>query len=117
MVATVTDVPGHADRQINVAITVNVIGIPGAPGAPTVNTESHTLQVTFGTAAPNGAPVEYYTVYTNGAPHSAAEFVLRGHRAGQRNQLHHGRQGDQHRRRRASQAAPPRLSPTQSPAR
>jgi large repetitive protein len=33
---------------------------------------SHTLQVTFGTAAPNGAPVEYYTVYTNGAPHQCA---------------------------------------------
>ncbi len=69
MVATVTDVPGRADRSISVAVTATVIGFPGAPGAPTVKASSHTLQVTFGTAAPNGAPVEYYTVYANGAPH------------------------------------------------
>ena len=69
MVATVTDVPGRADRSISVAITATVIGFPGSPGAPSVKVSSHTLEVTFGTAAPNGAPVEYYTVYTNGAPH------------------------------------------------
>ena len=69
VVASVTDVPGHADRQINVAITVNVIGHPGAPGAPTATTESHTVTVSFGPAAPNGAPVDFYTVYTDGAPH------------------------------------------------
>jgi len=69
LVATVTDVPGRADRSVSVAITATVIGFPGAPGAPTVKASSHTLQVTFGTAAPNGAPVEYYTVYANGTPH------------------------------------------------
>jgi len=69
LTATVTDVPGRPDRSITVAITATVIGFPGAPGAPTVKESSHTLQVTFGTAAPNGAPVEYYTVYANGAPH------------------------------------------------
>ena len=72
LVATVTDVPGRPDRSISVAITATVIGFPGAPGAPTVKVSSHTLQVTFGTAAPNGAPVEYYTVYANGAPHQCA---------------------------------------------
>ena len=69
LVATVTDVPGRADRSVSVAITATVIGAPGAPGAPTVKASSQTLQVTFGAAAPNGAPVEYYTVYANGAPH------------------------------------------------
>src|SRR6185437_5738848 len=68
-VATVTDVPGRADRSVSVAITATVIGFPSAPGAPTVKASSHTLQVSFGTAAPNGAPVEYYTVYANGTPH------------------------------------------------
>ncbi|HEY3883029.1 MAG TPA: fibronectin type III domain-containing protein [Trebonia sp.] len=72
MVATVTDVAGRPDRSISVAITATVIGFPGMPGAPTVKVSSHTLQVTFGTAAPNGAPVEYYTVYANGAPHQCA---------------------------------------------
>ncbi|MGH3292745.1 MAG: Ig-like domain-containing protein, partial [Trebonia sp.] len=72
MVATVTDVPGRPDRSISVAITATVIGFPGVPGTPTVKVSSHTLQVTFGTAPPNGAPVEYYTVYTNGAPHQCA---------------------------------------------
>ena len=69
LTATVTDVPGRADRSIDIGITATVIGFPGAPGAPTAKESSHTLQVTFGTAVPNGAPVEYYTVYTNGAPH------------------------------------------------
>ena len=69
LVATVTDVPGRADRSISVAITATVIGAPGAPGAPTVKVSSHTLQVTFGAASPDGAPVDYYTVYANGAPH------------------------------------------------
>ena len=69
LTATVTDVPGRADRSIDVGITATVIGFPGAPGAPTAKESSHTLQVTFGTAVPNGAPVEYYTVYANGAPH------------------------------------------------
>jgi large repetitive protein len=69
LVATVTDVPGRADRSIPVAITVTVIGHPGAPGPPTAKESSHTLVVSFTAAAPNGAPVEFYTVYTNGAPH------------------------------------------------
>jgi hypothetical protein len=69
MVATVTDVPGRADRSISVAITATVIGFPGAPGAPTLKPSGHTLQVSFAAAAPNGSPVEYYTVYANGAPH------------------------------------------------
>ena len=42
MVATVTDVPGRADRSISVAITATVIGFPGAPGAPSVKASSHT---------------------------------------------------------------------------
>jgi hypothetical protein len=69
MVATVTDVPGRADRAISVAITATVIGFPGPPGAPTVKESAHALQVSFAAAAPNGAPVEYYTVYANGTPH------------------------------------------------
>jgi hypothetical protein len=72
MVAMVTDVPGRADRSISVAITATVIGFPGVPGAPSVKVSSHTLEVTFGTAAPNGAPVEYYTVYANGGPHQCS---------------------------------------------
>jgi len=69
LIARVTDVPGRPDRAIDVGITATVIGFPGAPGAPSAKESSHTLQVTFGTAASNGAPVEYYTVYANGAPH------------------------------------------------
>ena len=69
MVATVTDVRGRPDRSVSVAITATIIGFPSAPGAPTVKVSSHTLQVSFGTAAPNGAPVENYTVYANGTPH------------------------------------------------
>ena len=42
---------------------------PARPAQPTASESSHTLAVSFGTAAPNGAPVEYYTVYANGAPH------------------------------------------------
>ena len=69
LVATVTDVAGRPDRSTDVAITVTVVGFPGAPGAPAVQESSHTLLVTFAAAASNGAPVEYYTVYANGAPH------------------------------------------------
>ena len=73
LVATVTDVPGRADRQIGVSITVTVIGHPGVPGPPTATPSSGTLLVSFGTAAPNGTPVEYYTVYTNNAPHQCPD--------------------------------------------
>ncbi|HEY1821012.1 MAG TPA: fibronectin type III domain-containing protein [Trebonia sp.] len=66
LTASVSDEPGRTDRAINVAITVTVIGHPGAPGKPTVTESSKTLVVSFGAAAANGAPVEYYTVYTNG---------------------------------------------------
>jgi large repetitive protein len=69
LVATVTDVAGRADRSTDVAITATVVGFPGVPGAPTLQESSHTLLVTFGAAAANGAPIEYYTVYANGAPH------------------------------------------------
>ena len=69
LVATVTDVPGRPDRAIDLAITATVIGFPGVPGAPTAKESSHSLRVTFGTAASNGAPIEYYTVYANGSPH------------------------------------------------
>lgn len=70
VVALVSDVPGRSDRQISVDITVNVIGHPGAPGQPSATTASRTLVVSFSPAAPNGAPVESYTVYANGAAHS-----------------------------------------------
>ena len=66
---TVSDQPDRTDRAILVAVTVTVINVPGAPGTPTVTTSSHTIVASFGAAAANGAPVEYYTVYTNGAPH------------------------------------------------
>jgi hypothetical protein len=70
LAATVSDEPGRTDRAILVAITVTVIGRPGAPpGTPTVTESSQTLVVSFGAAAANGAPVEYYDVYTNGTPH------------------------------------------------
>ena len=72
LVATVTDVPGRADREISVAITVTVIGHPGLPGAPSATASSRTLVVSFGPAAPNGAQVEWYTVYTNNEPHQCA---------------------------------------------
>ncbi len=80
IVASVTDVHGRADREISVAITVNVIGPPGPPGPPTATASDHTLVVSFGPAAANGAPVDYYTVYTNGTPHScpAAPCTITG---------------------------------------
>ena len=70
VVVAVSDEPGRADRQINVAITVDVIGHPGAPGQPSATTASHTIVVSFAPAAPNGAPVEYYTIYANGTQHA-----------------------------------------------
>ena len=72
LVATVTDVPGQADRAVQVSITVTVIGRPGTPGAPSAKTSNGTVVVSFSPAVPNGAPVEYYTVYANGAPHQCA---------------------------------------------
>ena len=72
LTATVTDVPGRADRAVQVSITVTVIGRPGVPGAPSATTSSHTAVVSFSPAVPNGAPVEYYTVYTNDVPHQCA---------------------------------------------
>ena len=72
LTASVSDVPGRADRAVQVSITVTVIGRPGVPGAPSATTSSHTAVVSFSPAVPNGAPVEYYTVYTNGAPHQCA---------------------------------------------
>jgi len=81
LVATVTDVAGRADREIGVPVTVNVIGdgagpghsgVPGAPGAPSATASGQAIVVSFASAAANGAPVEFYTVYTNGAPHQCA---------------------------------------------
>lgn len=72
LVATVTDVPGRADRAVQVSITVTVIGRPGVPGAPSATASSRTAVVSFSPAVPNGAPVEYYTVYANGVPHQCA---------------------------------------------
>jgi hypothetical protein len=72
LVATVTDVSGRPDRAVQVAITVTVIGRPGLPGTPSATTSSHTVVVSFSPAVPDGTPVEYYTVYTNGAPHQCA---------------------------------------------
>jgi hypothetical protein len=69
LAASVSDEPGRADRAISVAVTVTVIGHPGAPGTPTATTSSRTLVVSFGAAAANGAPVEYYSVYANGTAH------------------------------------------------
>ena len=72
LAATVSDVPGRADRAVQVSITVTVIGRPGVPGAPSAKPSDGTVVVSFSPAAPNGAPVQYYTVYTNGAPHQCA---------------------------------------------
>jgi hypothetical protein len=72
VVAEVTDVAGRADREISVPIAVDVAtasGVPGAPGQPTATASSRTIVVSFGSAAPNGPPVEFYTVYANGVPH------------------------------------------------
>lgn len=67
--ATVTDAPGVPNRAINVLVTVEVIGRPGAPGRPSATATSRTIVVSFGPAADNGAPIDHYSVYTNGAPH------------------------------------------------
>lgn len=69
LTASVSDEPGRADRAIDVAITVTVIGVPGKPGTPMVTTSSGALAVSFAAAAANGAPVEYYDVYANGTAH------------------------------------------------
>ena len=69
LVASVTDVPGRTDRLIHVAITVNVVGPPGAPGEPSASVSDHTIVVSFSPAPDNGAPIDHYTVFTNGAPH------------------------------------------------
>jgi hypothetical protein len=70
--ATVSDYPGRADGTVPVSITVTVIGRPGMPGQPSAKTSDGTVVVAFSPAAPNGAPVQYYTVYTNGTPHQCA---------------------------------------------
>jgi hypothetical protein len=72
LTASVSDQPDRTDRAINVAITVTVIGVPGKPGTPTVTTSSGALLVFFAAADANGAPVEYYDVYANGAKHQCA---------------------------------------------
>jgi hypothetical protein len=69
LVATVTDVAGRSDRAIPVSVTVTVIGHPGAPGQPSATAANGSIALSFGAAAPNGAPVEHYTVYADGAPH------------------------------------------------
>jgi hypothetical protein len=69
LAAMVTDQAGQADRAISVAITVTVVGVPGAPGTPAATGSNGTLAVSFAAAAAHGTPVEYYTVYTNGAGH------------------------------------------------
>ncbi len=69
LVASVTDVPSQPDRQIPVAITVDVVGPPGAPGEPSASVSDHTIVVSFSPAADNGAPIDHYTVFTNGAAH------------------------------------------------
>jgi hypothetical protein len=80
LVANVSDLPGRKDRTVQVSITVTVIGRPGAPGTPSATTSSHTVVVSFSPAVPNGAPIETYTVYTNGAGHpcSAAPCTVSG---------------------------------------
>jgi large repetitive protein len=70
--ATVSDYPGRADGTVPVSITVTVTGRPGMPGQPYAKTSNGTVVVAFSPAAPNGAPVQYYTVYTNGTPHQCA---------------------------------------------
>lgn len=69
LTASVADQAARPDRAINVEITVTVIGKPGRPGTPTATESSRTLVVSFGAAAANGAPVEFYDVYTNGTAH------------------------------------------------
>lgn len=69
LIANVSDEGDRPDRAIDVPVTVTVIGHPGPPGAPTAAESSHTLAVSFGAAAANGAPVEYYTVHANGTAH------------------------------------------------
>ena len=91
-----------------------VIGRPGAPGAPGCRRRRRRARRSWcrsRTAAPNGAPVEYYTVYTNGAPHQCAGLAVHDHRAGQRHQLHGVRHGDQQRRPERAQRAPTTVTP------
>jgi large repetitive protein len=71
-VVTVADEPGRVDRQIQLAVSVSVIARPGAPGPPSAKTSSHTAQVFFSPAAPNGAPVQLYTVFTDRQGHQCA---------------------------------------------
>jgi hypothetical protein len=70
VIASVTDVAGRADRRISVVISVEVVGLPGPPGQPSATASSHTIVVSFGPAAANGAPIDHYTVFTSDAPHS-----------------------------------------------
>jgi hypothetical protein len=72
LVARVSDEPGQADRAISIPVTVTVIGRPGAPGDPTATASGPDLVVSFSSAASDGAPVQYYTVYTSGAAHQCA---------------------------------------------
>jgi hypothetical protein len=72
LVAQVSDEAAQADRAVSVPITVTVIGHPGAPGRPTATASGNVLVVSFTAAAPNGAPVEYYSVHANGTVHQCA---------------------------------------------
>ena len=72
VIASVTDVPGQGYRGIDVVITVQILGRPGPPGQPAATASNESIAVSFAPAAANGAPIDHYTVFTNGAPHVCA---------------------------------------------
>jgi large repetitive protein len=72
VVASVSDVPGRADRGISVVITAQILGRPGPPGQPSATASNHSITVSFAPAAANGAPIDHYTVFANRAPHVCA---------------------------------------------
>jgi hypothetical protein len=70
---TLTDVPGHADRDITARITLHVLGHPDAPGTPI---PGHTLMsksasLTWSAPADNGAPILEYEVDWAGGGHQS----------------------------------------------
>lgn len=69
---TVTDVPGHPDREVPGRLTVEVLGLPGQPGRPSVQSvTSHTVVMVFTAPANNGAPLDQIELTDNhGGTHS-----------------------------------------------
>ncbi len=98
LTATVTDVPGRADRSIDVGITATVIGFPGAPGAADgEGVEPHPPgDVRHRRAERRAGRVLLRLHQRRAAP--VPGVALHDHRTDQRHRLHRVRDGHQHRR-------------------